>query len=275
MTTKATWHPGISALQNYVDRRTDSLSSASVEAHLLACHTCRIHVRDSMPARRLAEVLAAIDDRIDALERPRVERLVQRLGASEADARALLAAPSLRLGWWGAVALACALALLVARQDEYSRTIFLLLAPLLPLISTAVAYAPGLDPALAIVAATPYRTSRLLLARSFAVGATAALATCLAGLALPSRDLTIVLWLLPALALTLLVLALSRWLGTGGATMAVAGGWVLVVGALADRGMDPLVTFQRNGQLVSLLVAMTALTIVLGRRRTLDEGAPA
>ncbi len=272
MTPAAPWHPGADELQDYADGRPAPLWDASVEAHLQACARCRLAVRDAVPAARLTAVLDAVEDRIDELDRPLLERFLCRIGVAEVDARALLAAPSLRFAWWGAVVASVLLALLVAEQADAARPLFLLLAPLLPAMSTATAYASALDSATAIVTATPYHRSRLLLARSLAVGITATLGACLAGLALPNRDVTVVLWLLPALALTLGVLALSHWVGIGLATGAVGGGWFSIVVLLHERGNDPLATFDRTGQLVSAVCAAIALTVVVTRWRRLDEG---
>lgn len=272
MTPRTRWHPQPPDLQAYADGRTDARWDASIEAHLLSCADCRLVLREAVPASRLTVVLDRVEDRIDEVERPRIERLLCQFGMRESDARALLAAPSLRLAWWGAVASAVLLALLVAEQGGDARRLFLLVAPLLPAVSTAAAYATALDPAMPIVAATPYRASRMLLLRSLAVAATSTVGACLAGLAVPDRGLTAVVWLLPALAMTLLVLALSHWWGTGAAAAAIGAAWVSVVVVLHEDGRDPLATFGSTGQLVSAGLAAVALVIVVLRWQRLDEG---
>ncbi len=275
MTPPDTWHPEEGQLQAYVDSRPGGLSAASIEAHLIACRTCRSVLRDAVPAPRLAAVLAEVEDRVDLLERPWLERLLGRCGVTEPDARALLAAPNVRLAWWGAVLAAVVLALLVSQRDRQPEGLFLLLAPLLPVVSTAAAYAPGLDRARAIVAATPYPTSRLLLARSLAVGGTALIGSVVAALALPQHDLIGLAWMLPSLALTLLVLALSPWAGTGPAAASVAGGWVAVVATLGRRGVEPLSTIGGVGQLVSAGLAAVALVVLTNQWKHLDQGGQA
>lgn len=275
MTPATSWHPDEPQLQAYVDGRPGGLSAASVEAHLLACGGCRSTVRAAVPDARLAAVLAGVEDRLDGLERSWVERLVCRIGMSEPDARALLAAPNMRLAWWGAVLAAAVLALLVAQQSRDPQGLFLLLAPLLPMVSTAAAYAPGLDPARSIVSATPYLRTRMLLARSLAVGVTALLGVGAAAFALPERNLTAVAWLLPAVALTLVVLALSPWLGTGPATGVVAGGWVTAVSMLHGRGVETLAVLDRNGQLLCAALAALALATVVDQWTHVDQGGHA
>ncbi len=275
MTPPTAWHPGEELLQAYVEAGLPGLSSASVEAHLLACASCREQVRDGVEPERLVRLRERLEDRLDAAERPWTERLLVRCGFGEADARALLAAPSLRRAWWLAVIAAVGLGLLVAGESRDPDAVFLVLAPLIPLTVTAVAFAPALDPAFSLVSATPYRTVRLLLTRSLAVGATALLGVAGAALALPARDLTAVVWLLPALAMTLLVLALSGRLGTGLATTTVAGAWLLLVGALERQGIDVRWVAEGATQLGAALLAVLALVALVRQYTDLDlKGTP-
>jgi hypothetical protein len=218
-------------------------------------------------------VRSQLDDRIDATERPWSERVLVRCGLHEADARALLAAPSLRWAWWLAVTAAAVLGLLVAGDTHDPEALFLVLAPVVPLAATAAAYAPGLDPAFGLVAATPYRTMRLLLARSLAVGLVAVLAVAGAALALPARDLTSVVWLLPSVALTLLVLSLAPRLGTGAAAAVVAVGWLGVVGGLRHEGIGISWVAQSGAQLGSAVLAVVALVALTRQSADLDRRA--
>ena len=263
MTPAESWHPDDAVLQAYVHGRAGVAPAASVEAHLLACPACRAQVRPAVPAARLSRVLDAVEDRVDRLERPRLERLVRRLGIGEADARALLAAPALRLAWGGAVLGAVGLALLAGWQQRDPDGVFLLLAPLLPTLTTAAAYSPRLDPALGLVAATPYSVGRLLLARSLAVGLTALVGVGAATVVLPDRDVTAVAWLLPALALTLLALALTPRVGTARAVGAVAGGWLALFATLHRGGVATSVVVDLAGQLVCAALAVGALLVVV------------
>lgn len=238
MTPPVPWHPAEEQLQSYVDGGVLGLSAASVETHLLSCAGCRSLVRAAVDTRRLSSVKLHIDDRLDREQRPRVERLLVRLGVDDADARALLAAPSLRRAWWLAVAGAAVLALLVSRNDSYPHAMFLALAPLVPLVATGAAYAPSLDEAFALVAATPYSLVRLMLARSLAVGCTALVGVLLASVALPGWHASSVAWMLPAVALTLGVLVLSERVGAELATVTVSALWLTTIGVLEQSGRD-------------------------------------
>lgn len=264
MTPPAAWHLDEATLQGYVD---GVLADASVEAHLLACASCRAQLRDAVPPDRLDRVFAAVEDRVDIFERPRLERFLTWLGLQEADVRALLAAPALRTAWLLAVVAAVVLALLNLRNNSDPDAVFLLLAPLVPVATTALAYAPGLDPALQHVAATPYSTTRLLLARSFTVGVTALVGTGLAALALPDRNLASIAWLLPAVALTLLALALSPRFGAAHASAVVGVAWVSFVVLLHREGIDVVDLLGVAGQLVCAALAAVMFVVLMDQQK--------
>lgn len=275
MIPAAAWHPDDAVLQEYVDGGLPGLSASSVEAHLLVCATCRDELRVAVPAHRLARLRLAVDDRLDLAGRPRLERLLVRCGVTEADARALLAAPNLRLAFWLAVAGAVLLGLLVANDTRHPDAVFLILAPLLPLAATAVAYAPALDPAYELCAATPTRTARLLLARSLAVGAASLVGLTALALALPSQRVTAVGWLLPAAALTLLVLLLARRLEVEAAAALVAGSWLVLVASLARRGIDITWVQDLAVQGAAAAALLLALVLLAHRPERLERGGRA
>lgn len=271
MTPPAPWHPGDEVLQAYVDGR----ASSSVEAHLLGCADCRAAVMGGVQPRRLMGIRDALLDRVDALERPWLERVLMRLGLQAQDVRALLAAPALRAAWCGAVVASIALAVIVLQSDYDVDAGFLLMAPLLPVCTTAVAYAPGLDPALPHVAATPYSTTRLLLARSLSVGATAFVGTALASVALPDGEPAGVVWMLPALALTLVALTLSSHVGAAWAGAIVSTGWVGFAALLRSEGMDLVDVLGAGGQIAFAVLAAAAAVALLGQQKHIDEGGTA
>ena len=275
MTPPTAWPPGEELLQLYVDGGLPGFSAASVESHLLACPDCRTTVGEGVAPARLARLRLELDDRLDARQRPWSERVLVRCGFHEADARALLAAPSLRWAWWLAVVAAGLLGLLVSGDTRDPDAVFLVLAPVVPLAATAAAYAPALDPAFALVAATPYRTMRLLLARSLAVGVTAMLGVAGAALALPARDLTAVVWLLPAVALTLLVLALAPRVGAGAAAALVGGAWLVGVASLDRQGVSVGWISDGAAQVGSGLLAVCALVVLARQSSNLDRKAAA
>ena len=270
MTPAAPWHPSEEVLQAYVDGTLPGVPAGSVEAHVMACADCRSTLREGVDPDRLVRLRQQLDDRLDGFERPRLERFLIRAGLDEADARALLAAPSLRRAWWLAVLAAALLGIVVARDAQNPDGYFLVFAPLLPLAATAAAYAPVLDPAFALVAATPYRTMRLLLARSLAVGSTSMLGVAAAALALPDHDVTAVVWLLPTIALTLLVLSLAPRVGTGPAAGGVATGWVIAAASLHRRGVDMTWMADTVSQVAAGALAAIALAVLAHQWNRLD-----
>lgn len=265
MTPPITWHPPEEQLQSYVDAGLPGLSAASVEAHLLCCDSCRTRVAGAVEQGRLIEVKGVLDGRLDQRMRPWPERLLLWLRVDEIDARALLAAPSLRRAWWLAVVGAAVLALVVAGNDTSPDALYLVLAPLVPLVATGAAYAPSLDEAFALVTATPYSMTRLIVARSVAVGMTAVTAVLIASVALPSWDAAAVAWLLPAVALTLLVLVLSARLGAELSTAGVSAGWLTVVGVL-ERGSVDSGWITAVGTQAAAAVVVGAGVVVLARQ---------
>lgn len=275
MNPRPTWHPDASTLQAYVDDEASLSLAASVEAHVLSCRSCRTALAPAVTPRRLAAVWEGLENRVDLADRSWEERLLCRLGVAEVDARVVLAAPTMRRAWWLAVTLALTFAVLAAWRTPASDDAVLLLAPLLPVVATGAAYLPRLDPALSLTAATPYPAMRLLLLRSGAVATASTLLAVLACAALPIELAEALVWLLPAVALTAGVLALSSWVDGGLAAAACSAGW-LVAAWTAGRGeLDPLAVYGTDGQLASAALLAVAVAVLFRHRHRLDPGSPA
>lgn len=176
----------------------------------------------------LAEVSdrAALDlgwERLDTeLDAPRpgwFEGLLVRGGVGDGTARLLAATPVLRRSWLGAVAAVLVTTFFVAFSAGAAErpTLFLALAPLLPLAGVALAYGPVMDPTYEMAVVSPMHGFRLLMIRTVAVLVVALGVNGLASLAMPGYGLTALAWLLPGLALTTAGLALTpgwaRWRG--------------------------------------------------------------
>lgn len=207
-----TWHADDRLLGRYVAAQLDAVASASVETHLVACPHCRAGLADlAVPTAqpRLDRVWDDLVDRLDVPAPSPVERALHRLGVREHTARLLAATPALHLSWLSAVAGLLAFAVAAAHLSPRGLFVFLAVAPLLPLAGVATAYGPGVDPTYEVGLAAPMRSVHLLLLRASAVLVTSSALAGLAALALPAVGWTAAAWLLPALALTLVTLALG------------------------------------------------------------------
>jgi hypothetical protein len=147
---------------------------------------------------------------------------------------------------------------------------FLLVAPLLPVLAIASAFAPQLDPAYDVARAAPYSAVRLVLVRSIAVLATTIVLGFTAALALPVLSLTVAAWLMPALSLTCAVLAIATWWDPQRAAAVVATGWVVGVLAAARESTDPLAAFSATGQYAVTALGLAALAVFVVRHNSVD-----
>lgn len=265
-----TWHADDSLLSAYLRGDVDYAVGASAEQHLLRCGDCR----DRVAARPPAVPLPLVWDRIrESVEDPRptgVERVARRLGLSGSEARLLAAAPSLTAAWIGSLAVSLCFAVVAAYYGgAASVVLFLLVAPLAPVAGVALAYGPEGDPSHEAVASTPYPAIRLVLLRSAAVLTTSVPLAGIAALALPAPWWVAAGWLVPALAFTAVVLALSTWLPAAVAATAVAVGWVgAVVAAAMTR--DPYVVVAPRLQVLYLVAGLVAGVVLAARMRRSD-----
>ncbi|GAA2409579.1 zf-HC2 domain-containing protein [Streptomyces coeruleofuscus] len=267
------WHVPEEDLRAYARGELASPALWSADAHLGACAACR---------GVLAEVSdpVALDagwERLDAeLDAPRVgvlESLLVRAGVAGHTARLLAAAPVLRRSWLGAVVAVLLLSVGAGHAVPNGEflTLFLALAPLLPLAGVALSYGPALDPTYEMAVVAPMHGFRLLMIRTVAVLGVVLGLNGLATLALPGYGLRALAWLLPSLALTATGLALTSRLGPVLAPSLVGGAWVglLVLADALRAGPDvPLAPFTVAGQGVAALVtALAAGLLFLFRDR--------
>lgn len=278
-----TWHADTALIDRYATSALDDASALSVEAHLLACDACRASVRRTVPTSRVEAIWQEVEEVVDAPRPGLVERALRRLGLREHIARVLAATPSLRLSWLTAVSFALAFAVLAAHGGwgERAMLVFLIVAPLFPVAGTAVAFGPSLDPTFELSVATPMHSFRLLILRALAVLATSTVLAGAAGLLLPQLDVLAAAWVLPALGLTAVTLALATWLSPETASGLVAVAWVAAVlvtevmgaGSLAAfkaGGPVESVAFQPAGQVAFAVLAAVAAAVAFRRRDSFE-----
>jgi hypothetical protein len=177
----------------------------------------------------------------------------------------------LRRSWLAAVVFVL-VATVGAVYTADSPTLFLALAPLLPLAGVALAYGPALDPTYEMAVVSPVHGFRLLMIRTVAVLTTVLCLNGLATLALPGYGLRALAWLLPALALTATGLALTPRLGPVLAPSLVGGAWLALLG-IADVSTDdsgPLAPFTAAGQGAAAAVAALAVGLLFLVRDRFD-----
>jgi hypothetical protein len=262
------WHLDPEVVHRYVAGAVSAPVAASAEAHLMACAACRSQLASTVDVQRAAAIWKAVVDRADRPRRGVIERVLARLGVGEATARLVAVTPTLRGPWLLAIAGVLAFVAAAAHADERWLGVFLVAAPLAPLGGVAVAFANGLDPTREIGLAAPYSGLRLLLVRTAAVLAPTVAIAVTAGLTLPGSGWLAAAWLLPAVGLTSVALALTARLRPVVAVSAVAAGWVAITIATVVDG-HPAALFGAGAQLVWLVLAVGGGLWLVGRRNLL------
>jgi hypothetical protein len=228
-------------LTAWVDGTADGISAMSVEQHVVGCAECQRSVGASFKAMPYAaepvpespsltlvdleSVWSAVRDEIEVPRATAFERLLVQLGLPRDDAMLVAAAPALRGSWLCAVALSLAFAVggtLASRNGGLG--VFLLLAPLVPVVAVAVAFGPEAGPALEQESSAPYPLVRLVFLRAAAVLLAALPVVVVGQLAFPGGVSW--LWLLPALGFTALVLGLSTWFGPWRPAIGISLVWI-------------------------------------------------
>lgn len=272
-----TWHADPVALSAYADGALDDVRAASIEAHLLGCDVCRSSLAPLVAPDPLEGMWGAIEIALDAPRPGVVERTLVRIGVRSHVARLLAATPSLRLSWFLAETIALVTAAVAAGRSAdatlagTSLFAFLVLAALAPLVGVGAAFGPGVDPTYEIGLAAPMRSDRLLFVRASAVLSTSIAIAAAASLVSADLGAAPALWLLPALGLTLSVLAVATWWRPLVACVSVALGWLAVAAFVSVATTDPLAAFRAGAQLL-YLVAILVSVLVLVRRHAVYEG---
>nr|WP_225859419.1 zf-HC2 domain-containing protein [Streptomyces albicerus] len=265
-----TWHVAEDDLRAYVRGELAPPMLWSADTHLVSCERCRAVLAEVSDPVSLDEGWERLDAELDAPRAGFLESLLVRCGVADHTARLLAATPVLRLSWLGAVVAVLVMTVAAAHTvpTMSSPSLFLALAPLLPLAGVALSYGPALDPTYEMAVVAPLHGFRLLLIRTVAVLAIGLGLNGVATLALPSYGLRALAWLLPALALTATGLALTPRLGPVLAPGLVAGVWVAVLVIAEARTEGTLAPYTVAGQGVAAVVAAFAIGLLyLGRDR--------
>lgn len=268
------WHVGQGTATQYAHQQLDPVSTASVEAHLLECEACRALVGAASTAVGALSLDALWDGIVDTIDQPRaswVERLLRRLGLPDTTARLVTAAPRARIAYILAVVMSLVLALLAARtayDDVFG--MFLLVAPLGPLLATAASFSRFSDPAFELLGTVPTSPLRVLLTRTVAAVAPAIVLTGISFVWTVERGWLAAAWLLPSLALSAIALALSTWFAIEHAALAVGVAWLAapLVGRVNFRQL--LDAFAGGIQIGSLVTLAAAVAMVVVRQSAIE-----
>ncbi len=269
-----TWHIDDFAATRYLAGQLDSTGAASVESHVLVCVRCRTDlaaVVGEIDAMSLDVAWSGIVDRLDRPSLGWVERSLQRLGCSDSVTRVVAATTRARLSFLVAVSITLYFALIAARSpDQRYFEMFLVIAPMGPLVATAGAFGGWSDPVRELTGTVPTPSLRILLIR---VAASVVPSLVLTAASIPwliDRGWLAAAWLLPSLALSLGALAMSSWVGIEVASLLIGGVWVMIPLTLRFPVSELLELLGRPTQLASLIVIAVAITITLSRRDAFD-----
>lgn len=275
-----TWHVSPDALTSYASGGLDGAVAASVEAHLVTCLTCQRAVAGAAPALtpRLERSWSAVTDILDRPPVSRLEAVLHRIGVGDADARLIATTPALLSSWVLATAAALVFALVPSDAGGRAAFLFLLVAPLLPLVGVAGAFSPRLDPFGELAVAAPMSRLHLVLVRGAAALSPALLALAIGAAALPSIPANPAAWLLPAVMLCTCSLAAATWVEPVRAAGGLAVAWASVVtlvaalqnSAVASPTVD--VFLGSPAQLILAAITALALAVLVSRHQQFDFG---
>jgi hypothetical protein len=232
------WHVADELFASYVRGNAGAVAGTSLEQHLVHCATCRTRMADHVDPLPLDALWGRIHAEASAPQPSWMQRVLGRAHVSDGDALLLATAPSLRGSWFAGVVATLLFTMLADLfHDGVGVALFLLVAPLIPVAGVALAHGTDVDPSYEVTVAAPYSSNRLLLLRTAAVLVTSLPLALVAGL-IPAYGRTGVLWLIPALAFTSVLLAASTWINPTHVAIFLACVWTVAVMS-ATRVLDP------------------------------------
>lgn len=223
---------------------------------------------------RLAANLDAVLGEIGAPRRSWFERALIGARVPEPTARLVAATPVLRVAWLAAVTVVVLFAASAGSESwgADDRTVILLaVAPLVPVVSVALAYGPHIDRAYEVTLAAPLSGLRLVLLPTAAVLTGSFAVSAVGALVAPGPALLRLAWLGPSIATTACTLVVGSRLGMRRAASIVGTVWLFVVVVAARLADDAVAPFRFVGQVAWAVVALVAIGLLIADRRRLDR----
>lgn len=273
-----TFHLSAEHVADYLDARCGPAARASVEAHLLACATCRADLARADAAAQpcsgatdLEAVWARVGRSVEAEPAGRAARALHRVGLRDPDAVVVRAVAAGASQWTLAAALVMATAALAAGIGGLSRSWlpFVLLAPLWPPLGVAATYRADGGALRPFEQTTPYPPARMLLWRCAVVLATAVPLTVLFGALIGGRGWLWASWLLPSAVCTLIVIIAATWVDPWRPAVAVSAVWAGLVLAWSVGGSIDPPTSAPGLQIVCGALTLAGLALLDHRLRAL------
>lgn len=271
MTAIDEWHVSDHELGRYANHTIPAVARGSVESHLLECDRCRSALLVHAPhARKIAanEMWSRISDRIDVSGRP-LRSSTTAVQVSTSSPLLIVATLAVALGVIVTVAISS------ATSPDAALPLFVMLAPLAPVIGAVLAFQTGIDPAGQLAGATPLASGRLPFFRALFSSGAALVAVAVSSVFVPAGLDEVVAWLLPGVALTSLVVAISTWIDPSRVALVLVGVWALAVSMWSwgprDVRLD-LADFaaqQRPVQLALVAATVCSGAVAVVRRDTL------
>jgi len=256
------WHVSGQLVTSYATGELQGARAASVEAHVMTCAICRSAVNAEVAPERMHGIWSAVEDQVDAPRRRWNERVLTLFGMSESDARLVSVAPSLHASWLLSLAAVLAFAVWASNSRSGGTTLFLILAPIVPVLAVGGSYGRWIDPTFEVSVASPYPTMRLVLLRSTAVVAASGVLALVASLFVPSGG-DVAAWLLPCLALLSITLVVSRWFTLPLAAAGVAAVYALpLLVALANHRDVAHLLLSASLQWAALVLAVGCIALL-------------
>jgi hypothetical protein len=264
--TTSEWHVGPGVWERYVTGGLDFPAQSAVDTHVQGCAACQQAAVTYVDAPALDRAWMKVTLEI---VRPRVSAPwtgLLRAGVPDSDVVVLRASSGLYLPWVSSILAALACAFLSGSLPAQQDRLFLLLAPLIPVLAVALAY-DVTDPLRELETSTPLSKFRIALLRTSAALAVALPVTTGLGLTVPGLRGLAFVWLMPGLCLTMTMLLLLTWWTAWVTAGVVAASWAVAVGVLTDAGSAGAVASE-GAQLAFAAITLAMAVLLMVRTRT-------